>query len=252
MTEHQSPVAFVYPYYAAGAKGEELRYSIRSIARFFQGRSRVWVVGDRPEWYSGSFVHAPHVGARQRNARLDRAAKLWRIVKVRDIPEEFIWMMDDIYFVGPVTMEELRRFRSDGQATAKDLGRKRTGGPWQQQKRRTWQALQERGRPLHDYAAHMPVSYTKTHLRLLFRIYNLERFGYVDDLLYGNEFYDGEPRSAEEVRYRECGKPDEATIWEKLKGKLFFNHGNRAYTPAVQRVLRELLPCPSAYEHGAT
>lgn len=248
MTQPRPTTAFVYPYFAAGAKGNELKYSIRSIETFFQGASGVWVVGDRPDWYSGPFVCAPRLTTREPNSRLDRAAKLRRILETPEIPEDFVWMMDDIYFVAPVTVEALRHPRSEGRITTKDLRKRRRGGPWSRQKHRTWQALHERGRPLHDYAAHMPVMYTKTNLRSLLRNYALERTGYVDDLLYCNEFHDEEPRPAEEVRYRECGKPDEATLRAGLKGKLFFNHGNRAYTPAVERVLHSLFPYPSTYE----
>lgn len=248
MTEQQPFTAFVYPYHAAGAKGDELKYSIRSVEKFFQGAPQVWIVGDRPDWYTGPFVHAPRITTRGHSARLDRAAKLRRILQTLQIPEEFVWMMDDIYFVEPVTAEELQRPRSDGHITPRDLRRRRRGGPWKRQKLRTWRALHERGRPLYDYAAHMPIIYRKANLQLLFRRYDLVRTEYVDDLLYCNEFYDEEPHPAEEVRHRECGKPDEATLRERLKGKLFFNHGNRAYTQAVEHILRELLPCPSTYE----
>ncbi|MBN1909268.1 MAG: hypothetical protein JW818_05985 [Pirellulales bacterium] len=242
------PTAFVYPYLAAEAAGEELRYSIRSVAKHFVGEVRFWVVGDRPGWYEGDFLDAPRRSATVR-ACADLAAKMLRVFDEPAIPETFVWMMDDVYLLGPMTLDALRQPRARGRMTVEQLAVWRPRRLWLQDKRRAWELLAARGRPLHDYCVHLPYVYEKTRMRRLFEWYPLGRESLPLSLLYFNEFAEGPPLPVEPVLHRECRRPSLTTLRRRVQESLILNHGHDAYTPAMARLLAERFPEPSPVEH---
>ena len=238
----------VYPYIENEARGQELRFSMRSVETNLVGTPRFWVVGERPDWYSGN--HIPHQRLpRQRHLpRLDRAAKLWRVVKQRAIQNEFLWMMDDLYFVQPVVMDELRRKWKCGEMNAELLETYDATNAWMWEKRVTWEALAAAGRPLDDQANHLPIAYEKDKVRRLFRKYRLLKQPLVDNLLYSNEFATHPPRHCRAILYRETGKPSADEIRRRLSSALIVNHVDESFTPAMEQVLSELFPDPCSVE----
>ena len=71
---------------------EELRYSIRSVEKNVPHR-KIWVVGQKPDWYTGNFIQVDSNNSKYSNAR----ANLDAAVKSNDISENFILMNDDFF-----------------------------------------------------------------------------------------------------------------------------------------------------------
>lgn len=243
-----SEVDFVYPYVDGPARGDELKYSIRSVEQHFLGTPRIWVIGDKPDWYHGNYIRHQRLSSRRHLPRLDRAAKLQRIVKESAIDSQFVWMMDDVYFLQPVTLQDLRRRWKRAEMNTRRLARYKPKNVWQNEKRMTWQALSEAGRPLDDVASHMPVVYEKDKLRQLFRKYKLHKQPLVDDLLYLNEFATYAPQHFDEVLYCERGRPPAQKIRDRARSALIMNHVDGGYTAAMESVLQEMFPEPSNCE----
>lgn len=90
----------VYPVKNAG---EELRYSLRSVARNARGLyGRVWIVGDRPDWA----VNVGHIEAAGRPGSGrggDVRAKIAAACAHPDVADTFLLMHDDYFLVDPVT-----------------------------------------------------------------------------------------------------------------------------------------------------
>jgi hypothetical protein len=243
-----SVVDVVYPYVADAAEGDELRYSLRSIEQNLMATPRVWIIGDKPAWYTGNYIPHRRLQGMPHQARFDRADKLWTVVRNRKIGPEFVWMMDDVYLLQPVTLHELRqRYKS----AEMDLTRIKAYQPhnrWEQEKLLTWQALAKAGRPVDDQAAHLPYVYEKAKLRAMLRKYRLHRQPLVDNLLYCNEYAQALPRNCEEILYTENGRPGAAAIRRRMQRALILNHTHGGYTTAMREVLQELFPRPSTYE----
>lgn len=53
----------------------------------------LWVVGEKPNWYTGNFIHVPAVATKYTNARRN----LERICASSEISDSFILMNDDFY-----------------------------------------------------------------------------------------------------------------------------------------------------------
>ena len=94
---------FVWPYFSGAASGDELRFSIRSVERFFHGPVKVTLVGDRPDWFRGHVIQQPRIAMVKHWGFRDMLAKMQTMATHPEIDSEFVWMMDDVYFLKPVS-----------------------------------------------------------------------------------------------------------------------------------------------------
>lgn len=143
---------FVWTYWAAGAVGDELRYSIRSVLQQHP-RARVIVVGDRPQWYIGEHIPCPRIGKREFQSFRDCYHKLQ--TAAQQLPQ-FIWMMDDIYWLRPFSIAEAAQPKFIREVTPERLRGWTPKNAWQKTRARAYEWLIEHGHPLRDFAAHLP------------------------------------------------------------------------------------------------
>jgi hypothetical protein len=76
---------------------EELRYSIRSVVANLP-HANIWVVGDRPGWYTGNFIPVKLTGVKYNNARNNLSA----IVNSTEISDQFYLMNDDFFVLNKI------------------------------------------------------------------------------------------------------------------------------------------------------
>lgn len=81
-----------YVYICRAGDNEELRYSIRSIERNLPDVS-VWVVGYKPDWYSGNFIPVEDIGKKFDNIY----NALITLCNSENISNEFVLMNDDFF-----------------------------------------------------------------------------------------------------------------------------------------------------------
>ncbi len=262
----------IYPWIAKAARGSELKYSLRSVEKNFVGEVSVWVVGDCPDWYVGNYLPVSEYDSKLVLPRQDRAKKLWRVVQEPTIGDEFLWMMDDIYFIRNVDLDLFRNPWNCGTMTPEKLSAWRPKSEWERQKKLTWEILADNGRPLFDFATHLPHVYRKPSLQKLFERYLLWDAPFVDDILYGNEFFQEtktfKPKeikpeetreetatreaswAANRILYRELRRPTLSGLKRRAERgqSRVFNHVDFSYTPLVERFLEEKFPVASPWE----
>jgi hypothetical protein len=71
---------------------EELRYSIRSVLKFFPDAD-IWLVGGKPSWYVGNYIRSRQGSSKYGNVR-DNIEKL---LKDERIGPSLVYMNDDFY-----------------------------------------------------------------------------------------------------------------------------------------------------------
>ena len=98
---------FVWPFLASEAKDDEIRFSVRSVEKHFQGEVRTTIIGDKPPWYSGQYIPIPRVKSGDHQAFRDTFNRLSFAARSKLIGDSFVWMMDDIYFMDSVTREQI-------------------------------------------------------------------------------------------------------------------------------------------------
>ena len=84
-------------YVCRSGENEELRYSIRSAVENIS-HDNIWVVGNKPDWYSGDFVDVP-----DQKTKFDNIINCtYAITDIGAISDDFILMNDDFFFLKPV------------------------------------------------------------------------------------------------------------------------------------------------------
>ena len=84
-------------YICRDGENEELRYSIRSAVNNLP-HDKIWVVGGKPDWYTGNYIEVNQGRAKYTNARNSLKA----ICDSEEISESFILMNDDFYIINKV------------------------------------------------------------------------------------------------------------------------------------------------------
>lgn len=83
-----------YVYIVKDGPNEELKYSIRSVvANMPEGR--IWLVGGKPDWYTGNHIPVPQNGPKYENAWSNLVA----ICESRKISDDFVLMNDDFFVI---------------------------------------------------------------------------------------------------------------------------------------------------------
>ena len=84
-------------YICRDGENEELRYSIRSAVKNLP-HDKIWVVGGKPDWYTGNYIEVSQTRSKYSNARNNLKA----ICNSELISESFIFMNDDFYIINKV------------------------------------------------------------------------------------------------------------------------------------------------------
>jgi hypothetical protein len=84
-------------YICRGGDNEELRYSIRSAMKNLP-HDKIWVVGGKPDWYTGHYLPVEQSRAKYTNARNNLKA----LCNEAEISDSFILMNDDFYIINKV------------------------------------------------------------------------------------------------------------------------------------------------------
>ena len=238
---------FVWPYWEGAAEGDELRWSIRSVETMFEGQAKITIIGDKPDWYKGHHIAKKRVPAsKPHQCFRDMLSKVWFMATHGEMDEQFVWMMDDIVFLKPVSLEDLQTPRAE-RFTPSDLNK------WQKIKQRTMQALTDRGRPNHDYATHAPHFAEKQKVRAIFDEFDLhdDRNVLTWEILYGNTYREEPQRSRPWfIRFQEPQTLEEYRA--KTVRASCMNWSAGLWSNDLRMFLEELFPEPSNSETGNT
>lgn len=235
---------FVWPYWHAGADGDEIRWSVRSVETFFQGKAKTLIIGDRPPWYHGPHISQRRVGPQhQHQSFRDMLTKMWTMATHPDVERQFIWMMDDVYFLKPFSEPDLETPR----AYRWDRARK---NKWQILKADSMEALAMAGLPNHDFATHAPHHVEKDKLRQLFDLYDLHNRTLLWEVLYGNTFRT-HPASVRPWLARIGREFTKAEYPKVFQRATVANHTQGTWCRGLRDYLAELLPDAASSEIGS-
>ena len=176
---------FIWFYINDEARGDELRYSIRSVCRYFEGTPRITLIGDKPDWYCGEYINIPRIpkpaDARFHGLR-DTIHKLYAAAHHSVVDDQFVVMMDDHYFLRSFSLSTLCVPRITVGWTPKNKYW------WDIAITRTMQALESRGLSTHLYETHLMHVFERDKLLQVFDMFNLQTVPLLRNTLYGNVF----------------------------------------------------------------
>jgi hypothetical protein len=223
---------------------EELRYSIRSVAKNMPHENIV-VVGGKPDWYTGRFIPVETFIDNHRSTNKYANAKnnIHKIVDEPSISDEFIFMNDDFYVVKPV--DRLQHYHGGYFEDKLKLFKLYAAeGSYTKMLQRTMATLDalEIDAPL-DYTLHIPILYQKNKLAETLKYDGSTR------TLYGNMHRVG-GRLMEDVKVH----PKRSRDWAPQpfdymhKDMTFLSTSDSSFEQVKKNLLGPLFPEPSKYE----
>jgi hypothetical protein len=164
-------------YICRSGDNEELRYSIRSVVKNLP-HDKIWVVGGKPDWYSGNYIEVDQQKSKYTNARNNLNA----ICQEDAISDSFILMNDDFYIINKV--DSVPYMYAD---TLSDKITKRenvfSGNSYTALLKKTLGSLSRKTKgEILDYELHVPMIMKKSNLAKVLTLSGLWRS------LYGNIF----------------------------------------------------------------
>lgn len=246
---NRGKLLIVIPYKASSAKGDELKYALRSWAKNLP-EAEILIIGDLPEFASHLVAHIPAVITTD-NPQVDIASKLMQAIASDLVPDFFIFSNDDIYLTNPITPEELCAPKIAGL-----LGEtKRKANPKYAQKiEATLKALKDAGLNVYDYSTHLPFLYHKKELAEVIRKFKAEENGLLISSLYFNSTLpDYTPEvtkgnaSGDHVVYVYRENPNLSVVEHGFTDRKFVNHNSVGYA-SVLPFLKKYFPEKSRFE----
>lgn len=123
--------AIVYPWLATGAVWDELRYSLRSVEKFFADKEcPIYILGDAPPPWLRPGGRVQWIAIQGYAA--SRREGMWQAqVTGVQLAEEVCWMNDDIYFLRETGWEDLRVALTEGRLEHRAGGLMESANIWQ-------------------------------------------------------------------------------------------------------------------------
>lgn len=231
---------FLWCYWHAGAHGDEIRWSVRSVEKHFSGRAECLIIGDRPPWYTGKTIHCHRItsGHAFAHGLQDVLHKLRVACERPEVADEFVWMMDDVYLLRPTTLAELRTPRAE-------VWRRSSSSGWRQIKTQTMDYLASIGATQHDFATHLPHVVAKDKLRSVLADHcQIPRLW---EVVYGN-LHCVTPQPLGAFFRRINRRMTVNQIRQATAPVNVMNHMPGAWCPAMRSFLQSSLPEPASVE----
>jgi len=244
----------VYPNVQKFVQWEELRYSLRSLAKnLVNVPFRVWIVGDKPDWVSDqvNFIPVPYSG---KTRCIDILHKHQAVIEHPDIGEEYIWMNDDIYLVNPVQYADLCLNVAINNLS-QSKGKFNPQTVWGRDVLHTLDVLKKHKLPTWNYAAHIPHRHEKSKVSSLIQQFNMMEDPLEMNILYYNywfrDFYPYIDSLELTNNQGFCiNRPDPNTqnLENQLRVKKYMNNSEAGMSSVTKHYLTKLFPNSSIFE----
>lgn len=222
-------------YTCRSGENEELKYSIRSVIANLKAAENIWVVGDKPDWYSGNFIKVNPVGNSFENVRTN----LKTVIDNPNISDDFVLMNDD-FFISK-SINSVPHYHG-GLLLNRSMRHQELGGPnhYANLLMKTDRVLKQQGikDPL-NYDLHVPMVFNKTNLS-----YTIDNQFSIRSY-YGNTYKLG----GEEIRDVKIYSHPRFRVDSSSmdNGTPFFSTDDESFKE-VYSVIKHLFSIPSQYE----
>ena len=176
----------VIPFLASQAKGLELLYALRCIEKNI-GECPIIIIGDKPDFVSNKVQCIAHTPESE-NPQIDCVHKIMMAIASDLVPEEFVWLNDDIFVVNPTLAQELHVLNANGLL---EETKQSVTGVYKENKDTTLAILQELGASTFDYDTHTPMVFQKNVLASIIKKSKANEIGLLLASLYYNLVYAG-------------------------------------------------------------
>ena len=235
----ESPRAIVYPWLATAAIWDELRYSLRSVDRYFEDQEcPIYILGDRPPvWLKpGGRVQWRAI----QGYATSRREGMWQAqVSGVQLADEVCWMNDDICFLRPTGWYDLRVALTEGRLEEQAGTLLRSGNLWKRGLGRAVADLRQfrPGEPVMRFATHTPFLFEREKSLEVLRSYWLDYPGSWVTLYHNH--HRTPHRTARGLKTH---------VLPEAPGVRYLNYNNYKLTDELKTALAERFPDPAPWE----
>ena len=228
-----------FVYICKSGDNEELRYSIRSVVYSFPD-ARVWLVGGKPDWYSGNYIPVDQNHHKYINAINNLSA----LCNSEEISNEFVLMNDDFFIIKKI--DGIDQFYNGLLSEKIDKYTSITGSSMYIKKLiLTNTRLIEQGilKP-YDYELHIPMVMQRNKLLPIIKKYP----NCLWRSMYGNIYNVGGTQMEDVKVYtnpRHAARSNEIT-----NNSIFLSTEDQAFKMMLDRLLLKMFPDKSKYEYA--
>ncbi|MEO5915556.1 MAG: hypothetical protein ABIS50_15085 [Luteolibacter sp.] len=240
--EHESrgPRAIIWPWLSTAAVWEELRYSIRSVERFFEDKEcPIYIIGDAaPAWLVPGgrvqFIRIPEYSI-SREQGLRRAREI-----AVQIADEILYWNDDIYLLRPCGWDFFRRAAlTEGNLSGRSRDLRASDNPWNQGLGAMVAEMELLGiSPVMRFATHTPFYFEREKAREI-----LARFVIPFSGGWASMYFNYHKASRRRAKgYKTCELPN------KDPKVIFLNHKAAGPNPRTKEELVKMFPAACPWE----
>lgn len=216
----------------------EIRYSLRSAAKYFLDIGRVWIAGYKPEWLTG-VMHIPVADSHRKNKDANLIDKVLAACR-SGISERFVRLSDDQMFLRPIRFDNMWPLHSADLTNKKDSNW--GDGSWWRRVKQTRDELVARGHEcVKNYDTHCPMPYDRDQFVTVATQYDYPAGdGFTINTLYCNAAQVGgvPVRGWKYTARANCA--DTERIRREIERKTYLGYSDAGLTDAFKQVLAEM------------
>ena len=244
-------VTVVIPYVGEFAQGIELQLALRGWYQNFKENFNVVIIGSGIPQLSEA-VHVIECERIGKNPPIDIAHKMLKAIESDMVSERFIWANDDQYLISPCMLADLEILKCSGKLGETSFG----SSTYQENKKRTYEALQAIGVGTWDFSTHTPFVFEKEKLKDIITVFDCQKVPYLIATLYFNAVFPGfvplqvDGQTALDHDNIKIGVYRQGADFERLKklmpGKKLINNSQSGWSKKLEEILIKRFPekCP--------
>lgn len=224
----------------------ELRYSIRSMAKYLRGFERIFIVGNLPPFLKNVY-HLPVGDPYARNPARNIYEKILAAACHPYVSEQFGCCSDDYFLLQEFDLRVLPNFHLGTLEYAISLMSKKNY--YKAHVEATYGVLHERGLPTLNYNVHFPIVYDKQSFTALMPSYDWDvPRGYISKSLYANSVGVA-PGKRMQTEVKFYAPKTRAAIYRMIQEQAFFTTDEKCINEMMLTALPELYPEPTEWEN---
>lgn len=212
---------------------KEIYHSINSLKRFAKF-DRIFVIGEKPDIVADvDYIYIPFKDTMGRTRNVFR--KICEVCENSDISENFLYMMDDVFILKPIDIDNYPMYHSNAIQTYSNPN------AYLKEINNTKEFLVSHNKPFLHFGVHCPIVYNRKKINEIDPIYwefvNTHNLELNPRVLYGNWFkHDNLKYTADCKLIRDYPMEE---LKKMLKGKEWFSIGSRSYDGNIKKYLEE-------------
>ncbi|KPJ97693.1 MAG: hypothetical protein AMJ60_10515 [Desulfobacterales bacterium SG8_35] len=222
---------------------EKLRYVLRSFQLNFKEDFSLSIIGYLPDWCR-DIIHIPFADDITRHTEFNLGKKL-KIAQERY--SEFIWTYDDIYFLQPVTLQDIAAPKVNEYLGLYSKEQRGTG-PHFDQIWATYDRCLELGLPGYSFQNHLPYYFESAKLAKAFELFNIEAGEHLAQTAYFNLFFPGKDKLIWDHNKVVFYSREDFSNNPDFGRAKFLNHNDDGLTPRLRKRIKKLFPEKSKFE----